>query len=120
MNFFPDFPRMMAYILKTVWQAITLFVCLFFKKRSNFLLVQTPPAIPTLAVCWFYTFIFRVIYIIDWHNYGFKNMALTLGDRNLLVSISHWYEGFFGRRAHFNFCVTKAMKADLETRWSIK
>ncbi|XP_075224920.1 ALG1, chitobiosyldiphosphodolichol beta-mannosyltransferase [Lycorma delicatula] len=112
-------PRLIAYILKTLWQVITLLFCFMFMKRSHFILVQTPPAIPALAVCWLYCVMHNSIYVIDWHNYGFTNMAVTLGEQHKLVRISNWFEGYFGRKANFNFCVTKAMRKDLKQRWDI-
>ncbi|XP_066993655.2 chitobiosyldiphosphodolichol beta-mannosyltransferase [Anabrus simplex] len=119
----PDFqeycPRLLAYALKVLWQSITLLFVLLFKRRSDHVLVQNPPAIPALGICWFYTLIMCSNYIIDWHNYGFSIMALTLGNKHNLVRISSWFEGFCGRRASANLCVTLAMKEDLKSRWNI-
>lgn len=119
----PDFqkycPRLFGYILKVIWQSITLFLTLFFKRRSHHVIVQNPPAIPALAVCWFYSVLMFANYVIDWHNYGHTILALTVGHEHKLVSISEWFEGYFGKRATANLCVTKAMKEDLEKKWGI-
>lgn len=119
----PDFqkycPRLVAYVLKVMWQSVSLFLALLFKRRSDHVIVQNPPAIPTLAVCWFYSVMMFANYVIDWHNYGHSILALTLGQQHKLVSISVWFESYFGRRATANLCVTKAMKEDLEKMWKI-
>uniref|UniRef100_A0A0K8SXA9 Beta-1,4-mannosyltransferase n=1 Tax=Lygus hesperus TaxID=30085 RepID=A0A0K8SXA9_LYGHE len=58
-------------------------------------------------------------FVIDWHNYAYSIMALTLGKQSVLVKMSYWFECYFGRKAHGNICVTKAMSLDLMTRWAI-
>jgi len=80
------------------------------------LILQNPPAIPTLAVCFIFCQLTRSKYIIDWHNYGFTILSIALGNDNKLVQFSKRYEFFFGRRSDANLCVTKAMKDDLMLR----
>jgi len=114
-----DFPVLLSYLLKIVWQVITLAWVLATCGRSRHLLVQTPPAIPALAVCWFYCRLVQANYVIDWHNYAFSIMALTHGKGHKLVRMSEKFEGYFGRKSDGNLCVTKAMKTDLTERWGI-
>lgn len=119
--FFIDVPRTMAFLFKVVWQTLTLFWAILAKRKSNIVLVQNPPAIPTLAVCWFYCLLVNAKFIIDWHNYAYSILALTLGSQNApLVKLSYQYEKFFGKLADTNLCVTKAMKEDLIKKWNIK
>ena len=82
-------------------------------KRTRHVLVQNPPTIPTIAVCWAYSFFVGANFIIDWHNYGHSIMALTLSSKHKLVSIAKWFEWHFGVKAHKNLCVTKAMQHNL-------
>lgn len=118
---FIDVPRTMAFLFKVVWQTLTLFWAILAKRKSNIVLVQNPPAIPTLAVCWFYCLLVNAKFIIDWHNYAYSILALTLGSSNApLVKLSYQYEQFFGKLADTNLCVTKAMKEDLKKKWNIK
>lgn len=107
-------------MLKVFWQTVTLFLALVLKRRSQHVLVQNPPAIPSLAVCWLYSRLFRSTFIIDWHNYGYTILALTLGQKHPLVKVSKVFEGYFGKKATDNLCVTKAMKVHLEREWGIK
>lgn len=116
---FTDCPRLLGYILKVIWQSISLFLALLLKRRSHHVIVQNPPAVPALAICWLYSVLVFANYVIDWHNYGHTILALTLGQKHKLVTVSVWFERFFGRRATANLCVTKAMKEDLEKKWGI-
>ncbi|KAJ9596563.1 hypothetical protein L9F63_012396, partial [Diploptera punctata] len=120
----PDFqkycPRLLSYMLKVVWQTITLFCALLFKRRSHHIIVQNPPSIPTLAVCWFYSVVMFSNYVIDWHNYGYTMLALSLHKKHKLVHLSLWFEGYFGKKANANLCVTRAMKEDLAEKWGVK
>lgn len=113
-------PRTVAFFFKVVWQTLTLFWAILLKRKSDIVLVQNPPAIPTLAVCWFYCLLVNAKFIIDWHNYAFSILALTLGSDAPLVKLSLVYEKFFGQLANTNLCVTKAMKEDLDKNWNIK
>lgn len=115
----PGCPQLLAYALKVLWQSVTLFCALLFKRRSHHVVVQNPPAIPTLAVCWFYSVLASANYVIDWHNYAHTIMALKLGPRHRLVRITEWFEGYFGKKARSNLCVTIAMKDDLQKKWGI-
>jgi beta-1,4-mannosyltransferase len=61
--------------------------------------------------------------IIDWHNFGFTVLALSLHDarhRHWMVRFSRWYEGFFARRADGHLCVTNAMRMWMAAQWGIR
>ncbi|XP_014284928.1 chitobiosyldiphosphodolichol beta-mannosyltransferase [Halyomorpha halys] len=112
-------PRILAYLFKVIWQSISLFFFLLFKRRSHFVFVQTPPAIPVFAVAWLYSLLVAATFVIDWHNYAYSLMALTLGERSFIVRASYWFECYFGQKAAYNLCVTNAMRMDLIERWAI-
>ncbi|KZC11598.1 PREDICTED: chitobiosyldiphosphodolichol beta-mannosyltransferase [Dufourea novaeangliae] len=115
-----NFPTLLRYIIKTLWQTITLLWVLLQKNISTHLLLQNPPAIPTFPICWFYCFITDSQLVIDWHNYAHTLMALNLKNDHLLVKFSKIIEMFFGSKAQSNFCVSKALKEDLQEKWNIK
>ena len=50
-------PRLLAYIVKTVWQAVVLLLTMPLFTHLDTVLVQTPPGIPTLPVLAFYCWI---------------------------------------------------------------
>ena len=113
-------PRLVCYVIKTLWQTYTLLWALFHKRISSYVLLQNPPAIPTIPLCWFYCLVMDSQFIIDWHNYAHTLMALSLTDDHLLVKFAKFVETFVGSKAHSNFCVSKAMKEDLQVKWKIK
>lgn len=119
-NIYKYLPRVLGYIFKVLWQCLTLFWGLILTRRSDHLLLQTPPAVPTLSVCWIYCVITRTNFIIDWHNYAYSIMALSHGKNNMLVKFSEWFEGYFGRKSSGNLCVTRAMKDNLKSKWHIE
>jgi beta-1,4-mannosyltransferase len=87
--------------------------------RPNVYLVQTPQALPTLACAWLASRFRGARYMIDFHNYAFSLMALSLGSAHVLVRLSHALEGFFARRADVMLTVTDAMRDDLARRWHV-
>lgn len=109
-------------IFKTFWQTLSLMIALVSIRRPQFLLVQNPPGIPTLVVCYLYCVLTRTRLILDWHNYTYTILALGLpgGEKNRFCRIAKWIERWFGSKADANFCVTKAMKQDLADNWNIK
>jgi beta-1,4-mannosyltransferase len=48
-------------------------------RRPDLVLVQNPPAFPTLAVTWFSLRHRGVRFVIDWHNLGYTLLQLHLG-----------------------------------------
>ena len=133
-----DLPRLMIYALKVLWQSTVLLIWLLSLKRPDYVLVQVliklksiqimsfmkyyqnPPSIPTLAIVWMVCRLRGSVFVIDWHNYGFTILGLTLGDNHFLVKTCKWFETYFGSKSDFNFCVTNAMKEDLNNRFSIR
>ncbi|XP_044269082.1 chitobiosyldiphosphodolichol beta-mannosyltransferase [Tribolium madens] len=117
----PQLPiKLLNYAFKTVMQAINLLFLLFITTKSDILIMQNPPAIPAMVICWLYTRIVNAKFVIDWHNYAHTIMALNIGESNPLVQITKKVEVVIGHRADHNFCVTKAMKDDLQRNWDIK
>lgn len=117
-------PRLLAYPLKMAWLSVMLtfaflWMVVCFQFCPEIILVQNPPAIPSLALCWLYSKIFVCQFIVDWHNYGFSLMSLTLGTKNPLVRFATWFENYFGRKADAHLCVTRAMKDDLQKRLGV-
>ncbi|XP_058797980.1 chitobiosyldiphosphodolichol beta-mannosyltransferase [Phymastichus coffea] len=115
-----NFSKTLAYTVKVIWQSTDLLYTLLFKCSSSFLLLQNPPAIPTIPICWFYCLIRKIEFAIDWHNYAYTIMALSLSEKHRLVKLATLIESLYGTKAKHNFCVTKAMQEDLKKRWNIQ
>ncbi|KAJ8713747.1 hypothetical protein PYW07_014117 [Mythimna separata] len=112
-------PRLVRYVAKTIWQTISLLFTLFITGKCNYVLCQNPPAIPTLPVCRIYCLFSRAKFIIDWHNYAYSIMAISLSPDNIFVRIARFIEKFFGQSADHSICVTYAMKEDLIMNWNV-
>lgn len=112
--------RLLSYAIKVIWQSLNLLYILFSKCNSTFLLLQNPPAVPTIPICWIYCLFAKVEFVIDWHNYAHTIMAMSLGRNHVLVQFSKFIEMYFGAKAFQNFCVTRAMQEDLKKKWNIK
>lgn len=119
----PDFqkyiPRLLAYGVKVLWQSFVLMFTLLQLTKPSHLLVQNPPAIPTLPMAWLYCLLRNCSLVVDWHNYSYSILALALGARHPLVRMTHWCEWMFGRKASSAFCVSQAMQDDLRSNWKI-
>lgn len=101
-------------------QFLQLLWCLLVQiRKPDIILVQTPPAIPTLFVVLVASRLRQAKVVIDWHNFGYAMLALRLGRRHPIVRLAHWYEATIGRRADAHFCVSRAMQTVLSKRWNI-
>lgn len=118
-------PSAVRLITKAIWQFLTLMVALFSISRSDFILCQNPPAIPTLVCCYLVARCWRSKLIIDWHNYTHTILGLgatsqqSTGTR-ILVRIAKFIEASAAGRTFGNFCVTNAMREDLQKNWNIR
>ncbi|KAL9102543.1 MAG: hypothetical protein Q9163_002322 [Psora crenata] len=106
--------------LKVIFQVWTLWSMLQFKgRRADWMLVQTPPSIPTLAVALLVCRLRNTRLVIDWHNFGYSILALKLGQGHLLVHVSRLYEQLLSRFAHTHLCVADAMARVLKEEYHI-
>lgn len=110
-------PRVLGLVAKVVIQVLQLlWLLLVTLPRPHVILLQNPPSIPTMALCWLAAKRHRARLIIDWHNYGYTILALSLRPGHWMVRLAARYEHFWGRRGTHHFCVTKAMQQDLQVR----
>ncbi|KAI1785401.1 mannosyltransferase [Ganoderma leucocontextum] len=86
----------------------------------EFILVQNPPSIPTLAIVWLVSKMRGCKVIIDWHNLGYSILALRLGESHPFVKIAKWFESYFGRSAYAHLFVTNAMRNHLVQEWNLQ
>ncbi|KAI4893932.1 hypothetical protein NFI96_018183 [Prochilodus magdalenae] len=113
-------PKVVRYASKVVLQSLQLLYVLTKLEDQAYILMQNPPGLPGIAVAWLASRMCGAQFVIDWHNYGYSIMALTLGEKNLIVTAAKWYEKFFGRFSDHNLCVTNAMRHDLQKNWNIR
>ncbi|CAK8683495.1 unnamed protein product [Clavelina lepadiformis] len=113
-------PKVVCYAVKVILQSFYLIWTMLFRVgATEFIILQNPPCIPGLAICWLLSLFNGSKLIIDWHNYGYSILSLTLGKLHILVKLAKWYEEMFGQLSSANLCVTKAMEQDLMQKWNI-
>ncbi|PWA86526.1 UDP-Glycosyltransferase superfamily protein [Artemisia annua] len=117
----PKLFRPLMLLLKPLVQFVMLlwFLCVKIKAPDVFI-VQNPPSVPTLVAVKWASWLRHSSVIIDWHNFGYTLLALSLGRSSRFVSVYHWVELHFGKMANGSLCVTKAMQHELEQVWGIK
>ena len=89
-------------------------------RRPDLVLVQNPPAFPTLAVTWFSLRHRGVRFVVDWHNLGYSLLQLRLSRWHPAVRLARWFERRDARRVDANLCVSRGLAAFLENRFGVK
>ncbi|EEH50301.2 chitobiosyldiphosphodolichol beta-1,4 mannosyltransferase [Paracoccidioides brasiliensis Pb18] len=113
------FPVLAA--LKLLHQTWCLWLAVAYRsKPAQWMLVQNPPAAPTLVIAHLVCKLRNSCLIIDWHNFGYSILALKLGKGHPMVKINKSHEASFGRLSAANFCVSKAMARQLRDDLKIK
>ncbi|EGB10232.1 hypothetical protein AURANDRAFT_23258 [Aureococcus anophagefferens] len=97
-------------------------------RRAAVVLCQTPPAIPSLAVCWFWARVDGARVVGDWHNLGFsvvedgarraRRGALRVSDR-LAVAAYRALERRSAALLDGHVCVTRALAAWLKAHFAV-
>ncbi|KAL5706730.1 chitobiosyldiphosphodolichol beta-mannosyltransferase [Ranunculus cassubicifolius] len=107
-------------LLKPLFQLCTLmwFLCVKVPAPDVFI-VQNPPSVPTLLAVRWASWLRGSSVVIDWHNFGYTLLGLSLGRSSPFVAIYRWFEKHYGRMADGALCVTKAMQHELAQNWGI-
>ncbi|CAK5279875.1 unnamed protein product [Mycena citricolor] len=117
-------PFLLSAPVKIVLQILGIFVELFtIPNPPEFILVQNPPSIPTLAIVQTVCYLRGSKLIIDWHNLGYSILALRFpkaGEKHPLVRLAKWFESTFGRHAYAHLFVTNAMRDHLVKQWNLQ
>ncbi|KAK3294527.1 glycosyl transferases group 1-domain-containing protein [Chaetomium fimeti] len=114
----PRRPPSVPFILFAPWKVLyQVYHLIYLLGRTlpptQWILVQNPPTIPTLAIASLICRLRNSKLIIDWHNYGWTILAGTRGANHPLVALSKLYECYFGRLGHLHLTVTHAMARQL-------
>jgi beta-1,4-mannosyltransferase len=99
----------LASAFRAARQAVRLFLALMRLPRPDTILVQNPPAVPTLAVSWLVARLRGARLVIDWHNLSHTIAAIRLGDRHRAVRSIARSERRWARRADAHLAVSRAM-----------
>jgi beta-1,4-mannosyltransferase len=88
--------------------------------KPDTILVQSPPAAPTLAVAWLAARLRRARFVIDWHNLSHAILAVPLGEHHRAVKSLARSERRWGRRADAHLAVSNALAGWLRREWGIQ
>lgn len=128
-QYLPEPPKILKFLpfvvaapIKIVHQIISILLVLlvYIEKPPEFLVVQNPPSIPSLALVQLVGRIRGSKVIIDWHNLGYSILALKLGGNHPFVRIAKWFEQTFGYSAYAHLFVTCAMRDYLVKEWDLQ
>ena len=105
--FYLIYAPLKAFLL--LWQL--LWVLFVIVPRTDVLLCQSPPAIPTLAAAWLMRILRGTRVVVDWHNLAFSVLQHGgLAGGHPFVRLSRWYERQLGSRLNAPgvtaFCLT--------------
>lgn len=97
-------PALLGLLLKAVFQLLALlWMMLVQLPRPAAILMQNPPAIPSMLVCWLAAARHRAAWVVDWHNTAFSIMQLKYGRFPWLIRLARSIEQQLGRRAAAHF-----------------
>ncbi len=119
-----DPARRVGFLLRSAWrqvqQTFALGTALLrAAPGSDRLLVQNPPAAPTLPLAWVVARLFRTRLVVDWHNLSSAVLRDKIGGgpaTALLAAI----ERACGRRADEHLCVSRALAALLSQELAVE
>ncbi|KAJ6752020.1 hypothetical protein OIU85_002441 [Salix viminalis] len=117
----PKMLKPFMLLLKPLFQFLMLlwYLCVKIPAPDVFL-VQNPPSVPTLVAVKWASWLRNAKFIVDWHNFGYTLLALSLGRNSRFVTVYRWFERHYGKMAHGALCVTRAMQHELAQNWGIK
>ncbi|CAO2812846.1 unnamed protein product [Amaranthus hypochondriacus] len=123
-KFTQNLPWLLRYfvlLLKPIFQFLVLLwhLCVRIPAPDVFL-VQNPPSVPTLVAVKWASWIRHSAFIVDWHNFGYTLLGLSLGRGSRFVAAYRWFEKHYGQLADGSLCVTKAMQHELAQNWGIR
>ncbi|HZT77722.1 MAG TPA: glycosyltransferase [Vicinamibacterales bacterium] len=87
--------------------------------KFDLLLVQNPPALPTLVVARAVARLRGARLVVDWHNLGYTQLALRLGRRHVAVRLARWFEMIAARAAAAHLCVSRGFARFLSDRFKL-
>jgi beta-1,4-mannosyltransferase len=87
--------------------------------KPDVILVQNPPALPTLPAAWMAARMRGARLVIDWHNLSHTMLAVRLGEEHRAVRALKRSERRWARRADAHIAVSKSLADWLQKEWKI-
>jgi beta-1,4-mannosyltransferase len=101
-------------------QAARLLSALLRLPKPDVILVQNPPAVPTLAAAWAAARLRRARFVIDWHNLSHTILAVRLGEGHRAVRALARSEKRWARRADAHLAVSQSLADWLQREWRVR
>lgn len=106
--------------LRAIAHAGRLLTTLLRVPKPHVILVQNPPASPTLWVAWTVARLRGARLVVDWHNLSHAILAVTLGEQHRAVRSLRRSERRWGRRADAHLAVSSELAQWLRREWGIQ
>jgi len=106
--------------LRAAGQAARLFSTLMRIPKPDVILVQNPPAVPSLSVAWLAARLRGARFVIDWHNLSHTIVAVKVGDGHRAVKSLARSERRWAKRADGHLAVSQAMGDWLAREYRVK
>lgn len=106
--------------VRAAGQAVRLFATLMRIPKPNVILVQNPPAVPSLSVAWLAARLRGARLVIDWHNLSHTIAAVKVGDHHRAVKAVARGERRWARRADGHLTVSNALAEWLAREYKIR
>ena len=87
--------------------------------KPDLILVQNPPAVPTLGVAWLAARMRGARLVIDWHNLSHTILAVPLGEQHRAVRSLARSEKRWAHRADGHLAVSQALADWLQREWRV-
>ena len=106
--------------MRSLRQGAGLLMALLRIPKPDTILVQNPPAIPTLFVGWLASRLRGARFVIDWHNLSHTIAAVKVGERHRAVKAIARSERRWAGRADAHLTVSKALAEWLAREYRVK
>ncbi len=106
--------------LRAVGQAARLFWTLMRIPKPDVILVQNPPAVPSLSMGWLAARLRGARFVIDWHNLSHTIAAVKVGEGHRAVKSLARGERRWAKRADGHLAVSQAMGDWLAREYRVK
>jgi beta-1,4-mannosyltransferase len=107
-------------VMRGMGQAVRLLATLLRIPKPDVVLVQDPPAFPTLFIAWLASRLRGARFVIDWHNLSHTIAAVKVGDRHRAVKAIARSERRWAKRADAHLTVSKALAGWLSREYRVK
>ena len=106
-------------VLRAAVQGMRLFGTLMRIPKPDVILVQNPPAVPSLSVAWLAARLRDARFVIDWHNLSHTIAAVKVGEHHRAVRSLARAERRWAKRADGHLTVSKALAEWLRREYRI-